>query len=131
MNLHKNEVAPIWRWQMTAIFAFALLISCVIATSIGPVHLDFSEVLRTLLGQSSGLSEQDRTLLLQIRLPRVALAALVGAALATSGAVYQTVFRNPLADPYLLGAAAGAGLGATIAITGRETAKKWLWRISS
>ena len=44
-------------------------------------------------------------------------AALVGAALATSGAVYQTVFRNPLADPYLLGAAAGAGLGATIALT--------------
>jgi len=41
----------------------------------------------------------------------------VGAALATSGAVYQTVFRNPLADPYLLGAAAGAGLGATIALT--------------
>jgi iron complex transport system permease protein len=46
------------------------------------------------------------------------LAALVGAALATSGAVYQTVFRNPLADPYLLGAAAGAGLGATLALTG-------------
>jgi len=45
------------------------------------------------------------------------LAALVGGALATSGAVYQTVFRNPLADPYLLGAASGAGLGATIAIT--------------
>ena len=55
---------------------------------------------------------------MEIRLPRVALAALVGAALATSGATYQTVFRNPLADPYLLGAAGGAGLGATIAITG-------------
>jgi iron complex transport system permease protein len=56
-------------------------------------------------------------LLLDLRLPRALLAALVGAALATSGAVYQTVFRNPLADPYLLGAAAGAGLGATIALT--------------
>ena len=45
------------------------------------------------------------------------MGALVGAALATSGAVYQTVFHNPLADPYLLGAASGAGLGATIALT--------------
>ena len=47
----------------------------------------------------------------------IPLAALVGAALATSGAVYQTVFRNPLADPYLLGAAAGAGLGAPLKVT--------------
>jgi len=85
---------------MTALFGLGLVFSCVLAVSIGPVQLDFSKVVKTLLGQSSGLSEQDRTLLLQIRLPRVALAALVGAALATSGAVYQTVFRNPLADPY-------------------------------
>jgi iron complex transport system permease protein len=55
--------------------------------------------------------------ILQLRLPRIILGALVGAALATSGAVYQTVFHNPLADPYLLGAASGAGLGATIALT--------------
>jgi iron complex transport system permease protein len=118
MTSKKNELPPIWRWQMTATFALVLLISCVLAVSIGPVHLDFANVVKTLLGRSSELSEQDRTLLLQIRLPRVVLAALVGAALATSGAVYQTVFRNPLADPYLLGAAAGAGLGATLAITG-------------
>jgi iron complex transport system permease protein len=120
MTTVKKEVAPIWRWQTTAIFGLALLISCIIAASIGPVRLDFLKVIRTLLGQDSGLSDQDRILLLQIRLPRVALAALVGAALATSGAVYQTVFRNPLADPYLLGAAAGAGLGATIAITSSD-----------
>lgn len=54
----------------------------------------------------------------QIRLPRVALAALVGAALALAGVAYQAVFRNPLADPYLLGAASGAGLAATLAIVG-------------
>jgi iron complex transport system permease protein len=54
--------------------------------------------------------------LLQLRLPRVVLAALVGAGLAISGGAYQGVFRNPLADPYLLGAAAGAGLGATLVI---------------
>jgi iron complex transport system permease protein len=54
--------------------------------------------------------------LLQLRLPRVLLAALVGGMLALAGAAYQGVFRNPLADPYLLGAAAGAGLGATLVI---------------
>ena len=56
------------------------------------------------------------TVILEIRLPRVILAALVGASLAPSGAVYQGLFRNPLADPYLIGVSAGAGLGATIAI---------------
>ena len=49
-----------------------------------------------------------------MRLPRVVLGALVGGTLAAAGAAYQGVFRNPLADPYLLGAAAGAGLGATL-----------------
>jgi iron complex transport system permease protein len=62
------------------------------------------------------LSATDETILWQIRLPRVVLGALVGAMLATAGASYQGVFRNPLADPYLLGVAAGAGLGATIAV---------------
>jgi iron complex transport system permease protein len=56
------------------------------------------------------------TILLDIRLPRVALVALTGAALASSGAAYQGVFRNPLADPYLIGVASGAGLGAICAI---------------
>ncbi len=55
-------------------------------------------------------------MLLELRLPRVLLASLVGAGLAIAGAAYQGVFRNPLADPYLLGAAAGAGLGATLVI---------------
>jgi iron complex transport system permease protein len=64
----------------------------------------------------SGLSPVDTQVLLQLRLPRVLLAALVGGMLAIAGAAYQGVFRNPLADPYLLGAAAGAGLGATLVI---------------
>ena len=53
-------------------------------------------------------------ILWQLRLPRIALAGIVGAALALSGATYQGLFRNPLADPYLIGVASGAGLGATI-----------------
>ena len=117
MKIETQQLKPIWRWQVNAVFALALIVVSVIAISIGPVNLNFNGIISTMLGRESLLTHQERTLLLEIRLPRVALAALVGAALATSGAVYQTVFRNPLADPYLLGAAAGAGLGATIAIT--------------
>ena len=67
-------------------------------------------------GFSTSLSPTEEAILWEIRVPRVVLAALVGAMLAVAGATYQGVFRNPLADPYLLGVAAGAGLGATIAI---------------
>ena len=56
------------------------------------------------------------TILWKLRLPRIALAVLVGAALAISGATYQGLFRNPLADPYLIGVASGAGLGATVVL---------------
>jgi iron complex transport system permease protein len=73
-------------------------------------------VVKELLHLPSGMSPVDREVLLQLRLPRVLAAALVGGLLAIAGAGYQGVFRNPLADPYLLGAGAGAGLGATIVI---------------
>jgi len=56
------------------------------------------------------------TILFDIRLPRIALSALVGGALATAGATYQGLLRNPLADPYLIGVSSGAALGATVAI---------------
>ena len=56
------------------------------------------------------------TILVQLRLPRIVLAGIVGGALAMAGAAYQGLFRNPLADPYLIGVASGAGLGATIVI---------------
>lgn len=97
-----------------------LAVALLLAVTFGPVPLNLMKIVRTLFGMPHGLIGTDRTILLQIRLPRVALAALVGAALAASGAAYQTVFRNPLADPYLLGVAAGAGLGATLAFIGRS-----------
>ncbi|HKX76484.1 MAG TPA: iron ABC transporter permease [Acidimicrobiia bacterium] len=68
----------------------------------------------------SGLSARQDAILFSIRAPRVVLGAMVGGILALCGAAYQGVFRNPLADPYLLGAAAGAGLGATVAIVVTE-----------
>lgn len=110
-------LSRIWNWRITAIGGLILIVVMILGISFGPIALSFEKILRTLLGLPYGLTGQERVLLLELRLPRVMLASLVGAALATSGAVYQTVFRNPLADPYLLGAAAGAGLGATLAIT--------------
>lgn len=111
------DFPTVWRWEITVASCFLLLFSAFLGVSFGPIHLSFTSIVKTLLGFKSSISEQDRAVLLYVRLPRVFLAALVGSALATSGAVYQSVFRNPLADPYLLGAAAGAGLGATIAFT--------------
>jgi iron complex transport system permease protein len=87
---------------------------------VGPVHLGAVDVVHAtfahVFGLHSPLSGADDAILWQLRLPRVILAALVGGTLAMAGASYQGVFRNPLADPYLLGAAAGAGLGATIVV---------------
>jgi iron complex transport system permease protein len=73
----------------------------------------------------SGLTDRESTILWQLRVPRVVLGAIVGATLALSGAAYQGVFRNPLADPYLLGAAAGAGFGATLAIVYGPNTDHW------
>lgn len=69
-----------------------------------------------LISIDSGVSEREWAIIWDIRMPRVVLAGLVGAMLSVGGASYQGVFRNPLVDPYLLGAAAGAGLGATLMI---------------
>jgi iron complex transport system permease protein len=93
-----------------------------LATLVGPAGLGARAVLTELVGAlpgtdvDSGLTEQQQQILWNIRLPRVVLGALVGGMLALAGATYQGVFRNPLADPYLLGVSSGAGLGATLAI---------------
>jgi iron complex transport system permease protein len=83
---------------------------------VGAVSLPVGGVLKALAGLDSGLSPLERGLLFDLRLPRVLMGAAVGGLLAIAGAGYQGVLRNPLADPYLLGAAAGAGLGATLVI---------------
>ena len=88
-----------------------------IATSIGSVPIPPPELARAfwsgLVGDARGVHE---TIVWNLRLPRALLAACVGAALGLAGAGFQGIFRNPLADPYLLGAASGAGLGATVVI---------------
>jgi len=108
--------ARIWLPLAFLFLAVALLVGVLV----GPVHLGAVNVVRAtfahVFGLHSPLSGADDAILWQLRLPRVILAALVGGTLAAAGASYQGVFRNPLADPYLLGAAAGAGLGATIVV---------------
>jgi iron complex transport system permease protein len=104
----------LWIPASAVFLAAALLIGALV----GPVHLGVIDVVHAtfahIFGLHSPLSGPDDAILWQLRLPRVVLGALVGGTLAAAGAAYQGVFRNPLADPYLLGAAAGAGLGATM-----------------
>ena len=100
----------------------AVLITAFAGLVFGPADLGVKEVIQELLNKlplidfDSGLSSRQQAILFEIRLPRVVLGLLVGSMLATAGGAYQGVFRNPLADPYLLGVAAGAGFGATLAI---------------
>ena len=107
--------------RATLVAAVLLLIALAVGVSVGPAGLSLPDVARALLTRlpwhpAVGVPAIDTAIVWQIRLPRVVLGALVGAMLAGGGGAYQGVFRNPLADPYLLGVAAGGGLGATIVI---------------
>jgi iron complex transport system permease protein len=113
---------PRLRWPRVATGAAGLLAAMVIGVLLGPAHLGFGQTFTALLSKvpflhvHDSLDQVQRSILWSLRLPRVVLGALVGGMLAVAGAGYQGAFRNPLADPYLLGAAAGAELGATLAI---------------
>jgi len=83
--------------------------------------------LGVMIGPAGNWGAADWNIIWNVRMPRVALAGIVGAMLSLAGASYQGVFRNPLVDPYLLGVAAGAGLGATIVFAvGRASTSGWL-----
>lgn len=97
---------------IVAVMALALL--AVVGVAVGAVPLDVRDVARALLGHGD---ETTISIVRALRLPRVALAALVGAGLGASGASLQGVLRNPLAEPYLLGVSGGAAVGAVIAVT--------------
>jgi iron complex transport system permease protein len=103
--------------------AFAFLAgSVVVGFGIGPFSIGLGKIAESalsyvpLLHVHSPLDAVQQAVVWQLRAPRVVLAGLVGGMLAIAGSAYQGVFRNPLADPYLLGVAAGAGLGATVVI---------------
>lgn len=105
---------------VVAAIAAALVVAVVGGLVIGPTSISTSRILGDALSHvgigHSTLSSLQSTIVWQLRAPRMVLGLLAGAMLAVAGGTYQGVFRNSLADPYLLGVAAGAGLGATLAI---------------
>lgn len=92
----------------------ALGIALILSLAIGSVFISPAQLWDTLIGHGTQVSN---AILWDIRLPRTVLIALTGMALGGSGAAYQGLFRNPLADPYLIGVASGAGLGAVVAMS--------------
>jgi iron complex transport system permease protein len=110
------------RWGWLGIALGSLCAAVLLGVTLGPAALAPWQVIRELFGSAlflpdpSDLTGTQQAIVWELRVPRVVLGGLVGAMLSLAGASYQGVFRNPLADPYLLGVAAGAGLGATIVI---------------
>lgn len=102
------------------VLSAALLLIIAVATTIGSVHIPLGTTFKVILDKlpfvniTHTWTDGTGTIIFDVRLPRVILAGIVGAALAVAGATYQGLFRNPLADPYLIGVAQGASLGAVI-----------------
>lgn len=117
---------PSWPWLAGGLVALgaALLAGLTLGPAGIPAQAVIADIAARLpfLDLGTSLTPIEATVLWELRAPRVALGALVGAMLALAGGSYQAVFHNPLADPYLLGVAAGAGLGATAAIAYGGTA---------
>ena len=112
-----------WKLILAALIA-ALIVTLIVSLNIGYAPISFREILLILgkqipfspIKDSSNQFQIDNAIITQIRLPRVLAGALVGAGLAVAGVIYQGIFRNPMADSYLLGASAGASVGYTIAV---------------
>ena len=98
-----------------SILVLALLCTAILGITCGAVHIPLSSIVGALF-QSHHLSLDDRIILFDIRLPRILAAAMVGAALSAAVLLFQRLFRNPLADPYVIGSSGGAVLGATIGL---------------
>lgn len=120
------------RARSSAVFALlgvGLLAAVIAGIGFGAVWVGPGEIVsaigRALGGQSHGVGD---ALIVDVRLPRVILAALVGACLSGAGVLYQALFRNPLADPYILGVSSGAGLGTilVIVLTVQATAMRYV-----
>ena len=105
---------------VTILTLLGLCVAVVCGLAIGPTPIGTIRIVGSIFSHvgigHSTLSTLQSTVIWQLRAPRLVLGLLAGAMLSVAGGTYQGVFRNPLADPYLLGVAAGAGLGATFAI---------------
>ena len=102
------------RWGViTAAMAVGLVLTIIVALTIGAVSIPLETIIDVLTG---GGNKFQRSIILDTRLPRIILGALVGASLAVAGVAMQGVFRNPMASPYVLGISSGAAFGASLAI---------------
>ena len=111
---------PSYPWRGIAVCTLVVLAAAVTAVGVGAIGLPPLDVVKITAARLPFIDlpqtwpDTWETIVWQVRLPRIALAGIVGAALSMSGAAYQGLFRNPLADPYLIGVSAGAGLGAVV-----------------
>lgn len=101
------------------VFAFAvaillLLASLMVGIAAGAIHISPREVLAILAGKRASGASDDRMILIYIRLPRVVTAGVIGASLSLAGVLFQGLFRNPMAEPYVLGSSGGAAFGAAL-----------------
>lgn len=112
------------RSALAVLLALALAASLLLGVRFGPVPLDTGEVLAALGGSGP---EWQRQIVIQLRLPRALLGALVGGGLALAGATFQALLRNPLAEPYILGISGGASVGAVLVLAlGLAGAASWV-----
>ncbi len=109
-----NNPALTWKW-IFLVLILLLLVFFVLDLFLGSVSIKPADVLRSLAGQGD---ENTRTLIIKFRLPKAITAILAGIALSLSGLQMQTIFRNPMAGPYVLGVSSGAGLGVALVILG-------------
>jgi iron complex transport system permease protein len=93
---------------------FALIVIMLVCSLIGTQHISLKSVFTS--SETPNIINPDYEIFMHVRLPRVTLACIVGAALAGAGVIFQVLLRNPLADPYILGISSGAGLGSIIAV---------------
>ena len=109
------------KYKFTVVTLFLtgfLLFAIILSLGVGAVFIPPERVLRVFIDSPEiDMVASDATIVRDLRLARVLLATLVGAGLGTAGAAFQALFRNPLADPFVIGASGGAALGATLAIT--------------
>lgn len=95
--------------------ALAIAFIALVSTGIGSVSISMNDVVKTMVRRSSDLPAYYSTIIWSVRLPRIAMAILIGMMLSSSGTVVQAVFHNPLADPYIIGISASAVAGAVTA----------------
>ena len=114
-------------WILPCVLGAVLVAAMLVAAGIGVIHIPVKVIAQS-IGQKFGfcrdiqIAEYYQVTLWQLRFPRIVMSVLAGAALAVCGGVFQSVFRNPVCDPYILGVSSGASIGAAVAfILGWDT----------